>query len=118
MALPPENEAPPEGATESPPGIRLLEASEAHERRCVDCGKVTTAWKPVRRKGTAIILCTECAARPPQEDGGCPQCGAPLGPRDAFCGQCGARIEYACPKCGSTLDPDDTFCGKCGSRVV
>ena len=123
MALPPDETAPPGNPppAEVPPPrpeLRLIEASEAQERTCADCGKRTTAWKPVRRKGAPIILCPECAARPPPPEGGCPQCGAPLGPGDSFCGRCGTRIEYACPNCGAVLEAEDGFCGKCGSRVV
>ncbi len=123
MALPPENAPPPSNppppeAPPSRPELRLIEASEAKERTCADCGKRTATWKPVRRQGTPVILCPECAAKPPPPEGGCPQCGAPLAPDDAFCGKCGTRIEYACPKCGAVLDPGDGFCGRCGTQVT
>ncbi len=118
MAAPPDEELPPE---ESPPParpeLRLIEAKDAHERTCAECGKKTQTWKPVRRKGTSVILCRDCAAKPAPDEGGCPSCGAPLGPHDAFCGKCGTRIEYACPTCGAGLEPDDSFCGKCGARL-
>ena len=123
MAVPPEDESPSNGGPgeEPPPAnrpeLRLVEASEARERTCAECGKRTTAWKPVRRKGSSVVLCAECAAKPPVEAGGCPTCGAALGPNDAFCGKCGARIEYACPRCGTALEADDAFCGKCGAQV-
>lgn len=123
MALPPEgpapseNEAPPEVPL-ARPELRLIEASEARERTCADCGKRTATWKPVRRKGAPVILCRECAAKPPPSEGGCPQCGAPIATGDAFCGRCGTRIEYACPNCGAVLEPADGFCGKCGTRVT
>ncbi len=120
MAVPPEDEAPAEEIPPAPtrPEVRLVEASEALERTCADCGTKTAAWKPVRRKGMPVILCADCAAKPPPEEGGCPTCGAPLGPHDAFCGKCGTRIEYACPQCGAVLEPEDAFCGKCGARVT
>ncbi len=119
MAVPPEGEDPLEMALPpSRPDVRVVEASEARERTCGECGKKTASWKPVRRKGTSVILCAECAAKPPPEEGGCPNCGAPLGPHDAFCGKCGTRIEYACPHCGTILDAEDTFCGKCGTRIA
>lgn len=119
MAVPPEEEAPPdETPSVARPELRLIEARDARERTCVECGKKTSAWKPARRKGTSVILCAECAAKPPPAEGGCPQCGAALGPKDTFCGKCGTRIEYACPQCGSVLEPDDAFCGKCGARVT
>ncbi len=123
MALPPENAAPPEKAPPpepptSRPELRLVEASEVRERACADCGKTTASWKPVRRKGVPVILCPECAAKPPPPEGGCPQCGATLGPDDTFCGKCGTRIEYACPKCGEVLEPGDGFCGRCGTKVA
>lgn len=117
MALPPEGEPPAAGEPSLRPTLRLVEASEARERRCADCGKVTSSWKPVRRKGVPVILCLECAAKPPPPEDGCPQCGAPLAPHDTFCGRCGSRIEYECPQCGERLDPEDTFCGKCGTRL-
>lgn len=122
MALPPENAAPAEKAPspEPPtwrPELRLVEASEVRERTCADCGRRTPTWKPVRRKGVPLILCPDCAAKPPPPEGGCPQCGAPLGSDDTFCGKCGTRIEYACPKCGAVLEPADEFCGRCGTRV-
>ena len=118
MALPPEENAPAEeAAPTNRPELRVVEASASRERTCTECGKRTTAWKPVRRKGTSVILCLECAAKPPPADGGCPSCGAPLGSHDTFCGKCGERVEYACPHCGAVLDPEDEFCGKCGSRL-
>lgn len=121
MALPPEDETPDEAETAPPasrPELRLVEASEGRERACAQCGKRTTAWKPARRKGTPVILCAECAAKPSPEEGGCPNCGAPLGPEDTFCGKCGTRIEYACPRCGTVLESDDAFCPKCGARLA
>lgn len=117
MALPPEGETP---ETESPPdrpGLRLIEARDASERRCMDCGKRTSSWKPVRRKGVPVILCLDCAAKPPPPEDGCPECGAPLTPHDTFCGRCGTKIEYECPQCGGALDAEDTFCGKCGTKL-
>ncbi len=117
MAFPPEDEVPVEEAPPVRPELRLIEASDARERRCADCGKPSATWKPVHRKGVAVILCAECAARPQPEEGGCPQCGARLGPRDTFCGRCGTRIEYECPQCGGALDLEDAFCGKCGTRL-
>lgn len=118
MALPPEGEAPSDEAPVPRPVLRLIEASEARERKCADCGKVTASWKPVRRKGTALILCAECASKPPPAEDACPGCGAPLGPQDTFCGKCGTKVEYACPNCGTPLEAEDTFCGKCGTRVA
>ncbi len=120
MAQPPGDVAPPDDAPlPSKPELRLIEARDARERTCADCGKKTDAWKPVRRKGTSVILCKECAAKPPPaEESGCPSCGAPLGPHDAFCGKCGTRVEYACPTCGAVLEPEDSFCGKCGARLT
>ena len=117
VALPPEDTPLDEAAATPRPELRLIEASEARERRCADCGKATTAWKPVRRKGTSVILCAECAAKAPSAEGGCPQCGAALEPHDAFCGRCGGEREYAWPQCDASLDPEDTFCGKCGSKI-
>lgn len=121
MALPGRDEAtgPPAPMSVHRGEIRLVEASEARERTCVECGKRTSAWKPVRRKGTSLILCLECAAKPPEEaeESSCPRCGAALGPQDAFCGKCGVKIEYACPRCGAAVEADDVFCGKCGTRV-
>lgn len=116
MAPPPEDEEPEVPALSSRPELHLVEASEPRERTCADCGKRTSAWKPARRQGVPLILCSECAAKPPPAADQCPQCGARLGPNDAFCGRCGTRAEYACPECGAPLDPDDTFCGKCGAR--
>lgn len=120
MAVPPEDEAPEEEAPPGParPEVHLVEASEARERTCAECGKKTVAWKPARRQGMSVILCLDCAAKPPPEEGGCPTCGAPLEPHDAFCGKCGTRIEYVCPQCGAVLDAEDAFCGKCGARVT
>ena len=119
MALPPEDETPQDVAPLTPrPELRVVEASESRERTCAECGKRTTAWKPVRRKGTSVILCAECAAKPPPAADACPSCGAALGPNDAFCGKCGARFEYACPQCGEVLGSEDAFCGKCGARVT
>ncbi len=118
MPLASEDEPPAEPAPAVRPELRLIEASEVRERRCADCGKTTATWKPVRRKGTPVILCAECAAKPPPPEGGCPQCSAPLGPQDAFCGRCGCRIEYACPQCGEVLAPEDAFCGRCGAQVL
>lgn len=111
-------DVPPESAPR--PELRLIEARDARERRCADCGKRTEQWKPVRRKGTVVLLCPECAAKPPPPDETppCPQCGAVLRTGDTFCGKCGTRIEYACAKCGATLEPDDTFCGRCGARLA
>ncbi len=117
MALPPEDEEPEFAPAPSRPELHLIEASEARERSCADCGKKTSAWKPVRRQGVPLILCLECAAKPPPAADQCPQCRGPLGSHDAFCGRCGAKIEYACPQCAASLDPEDTFCGKCGTRV-
>ncbi len=119
MALPPEGEAAPSEPAAPRPELRVVEASASRERRCAECGRATTAWKPVRRKGGSVILCAECAAKPAPgaPAAACPECAAPLGLRDAFCGKCGARIEYACPDCNAVLEPDDTFCGKCGSRI-
>lgn len=119
MAVPPDDEAPPEEPlSEARPELRLIEASEANERTCAQCGRKTGTWKPVRRKGTSVILCAECAAKPPPEEGGCPNCGASLGAHDTFCGKCGTRIEYACPQCGAVLEADDEFCGKCGAKLA
>lgn len=120
MALPPENAAPAEAADAARPELRLIEASDARDRTCADCGKRTTAWKPIRRKGSAVILCLECAAKPPRDESAavCPSCGAPLEVGDTFCGKCGARIEYECPTCGAVMEATDTFCGKCGTRVA
>ncbi len=120
MAVPPEEEVPADETAppSTKPELRLVEASEARERTCAECGKKTAAWKPARRKGASVILCAECAAKPPSEEGGCPQCGAMLGPEDTFCGKCGTKIEYACPTCGATLEPQDAFCGKCGARLA
>lgn len=117
MALPPEDEEPEVPALSARPELRLIEASQARERTCADCGKHTSAWKPVRRQGVPLILCSECASKPPPAADQCPQCGGRLGPQDAFCGRCGARIEYACPQCGEALEPGDAFCGKCGARL-
>ncbi len=117
MALPPEGEAPVE-APRGRPTLHLVEASQIRERKCADCGKVTASWKPVRRKGSAVIVCSECAAKPPLSEDACPGCGAALAPGDSFCGKCGTRIEYACPQCGTVLETEDAFCGKCGARVV
>lgn len=101
------------------PELRLIEASDARDRTCADCGKRTSTWKPVRRKGAAVILCLECAAKPPRDESEavCPSCNAPLEPGDTFCGKCGARIEYECPTCAAVMEATDTFCGKCGTRV-
>lgn len=123
MGLPPgegdsEDAAPTIEAPSPRPELHLIEARDARERKCADCGKRTATWKPVRRKGTPVILCLECAAKPPPVEGGCPECGAVLGPTDTFCGKCGARIEYACPNCGAALDLGDGFCGKCGAQVA
>lgn len=124
MAGPPEHDPSdhPGPAEDAPPAnrpeLRLVEASESRERTCAECGKKTDTWKPGRRRGASVILCADCAAKPPPEEGGCPQCGAALGPYDTFCGKCGTRIEYACPQCGAVLEADDAFCGKCGARIA
>ncbi len=117
MALPPEDESPTE-AVSGRPTLHLVEASQSRERRCADCGKVTASWKPVRRKGAAVIVCAECAVKPPPSGDACPDCGAPLARGDAFCGKCGTKIEYACPQCGAVLESEDAFCGRCGARVL
>ena len=117
MASPPDDESRAADVPPLRPELRLTEASEARERRCADCGKSTTDWKPVRRKGMSVLLCRECAAKPPPPEDACPRCGAPLGPRDGFCGRCGSKFEYECPQCGAPLEPEDTFCGKCGTRL-
>lgn len=117
MATPPDREPTTTDAPPFRPELRLIEASETRERRCADCGKTTSTWEPVRRKGVLILLCAECAAKPPPPEDGCPQCGAPLGSHDAFCGRCGFKIEYECPQCSEPLDPVDTFCGRCGTRI-
>lgn len=120
MAGPPDEEPAPDEALPpaSRPELRLIEARDAQERTCGECGKKTSAWRPVRRKGTSVILCAECAAKPPPTEGGCPNCGAALSPLDTFCGKCGTRIEYACPTCGAILEPEDAFCGKCGAKLA
>lgn len=120
MVLPPGGEVPQEPPLR-PSALRVTEASETRERRCADCGTMTATWKPVRRKGVAVILCLECAARtPPSGEAGaaCAACGEPLTFGDAFCGKCGARAENVCPTCHGTLDPGDVFCGRCGMKVL
>jgi len=118
-ATPPEEPDSRGGTPEAWPELRLMEASLSGDRKCADCGKRTSQWRPVRRNGLPVILCLECAAKnvPPEAEA-CPECGAPLRHGDSFCGKCGARIEYACPQCGSTLESDDVFCGKCGTRLT
>jgi len=116
----PPDERPLEGPPEPPrPEVQVVEAGPSRERTCADCGRRTAAWKPVRRHGTSVIICSECASKPaPDGSEACPSCATPLRPRDRFCGRCGLRIEYACPTCGSALDLEDAFCGRCGTRVA
>ncbi len=118
MARPSEDAAsPPEGPPERSE-LSIVEAGASRERTCAECGRRTSTWKPVSRKGTSVILCLECAAKPPMEEGGgCPRCGAALREGNRFCGKCGMKIEYACPMCGAVLDAEDAFCGKCGTRL-
>ncbi len=111
----------PNGSASDRPTLRLSEASEARDRRCADCGKMTSSWKPVRRRGTAILLCSDCAAKPavePAETGGCPNCGVAFSEDDTFCGRCGSRVSFTCPACGQAAGAADAFCGKCGARLA
>lgn len=118
MARPSDDaEVPPEGLQERPE-LSIVEAGASRERTCAECGRRTSTWKPVRRKGTSVILCPDCARKPaPSEEGTCPSCGTPLRDGDRFCGRCGLKIEYLCPTCGAILDAEDAFCGKCGTRL-
>ncbi|OGS47495.1 MAG: hypothetical protein A3K66_06660 [Euryarchaeota archaeon RBG_16_67_27] len=111
------SEAPPADVPTPRPELSIVEASSARERACSECGRRIAEWKPVRRGGTEVILCSECAARPPEGEG-CPTCAGPLRPADRFCGKCGTRIEYACPVCGAAIEASDSYCGACGTRVA
>ena len=124
VAVPPEGEAPPPAPLPIPPTDRpdvlIVEAGASRERRCADCGTRTARWKPFRRHGGYVILCSDCAAKAAADsaEGACPACGAPLRPADRFCGRCGAPIEYGCPSCDAPVDAEDAFCAKCGARLA
>jgi predicted amidophosphoribosyltransferase len=110
---------PPYSADDLRPDLRVVEASASRERACAECGQRTAAWKPVRRRGVAVVMCAECAAKLLAPEAiACPSCEAALSLSDRFCGKCGTSIEYGCPACGATVDPKDSFCGKCGTRIA
>ena len=120
VGIPPQDAPVPPPEPADRPDLFIVEAGASPERRCAECGKRTSRWKPVRRTDKSSILCEDCAAKAAMsaDEGGCPSCGAPLRPGDTFCGKCGARIEYACPTCGASVESEDAFCGKCGTRLV
>ncbi len=115
---PPTEPLPPSSAR---PDLFIVEAGEPRDRTCAECGKKTARWKPGRRRGAAVILCEDCAAKPeaaPDREAACPSCGKALRPGDRFCGKCGQRLEYACAACGTAMKTEDVFCAKCGTRVA
>lgn len=120
MILPPGGEVPEEPLLR-PSALQVTEASDARGRRCADCGAMTATWKPVRRRGVAVIVCLDCAARilpSGQRETACAACGEPLASGDVFCGKCGARVESTCPACRAPLEPGDVFCGRCGMKIL
>src|SRR2546428_12804444 len=114
--LPPPGEpSPPSSAR---PDLFIVEAGEPRDRTCAECGKKTARWKPGRRRGAAVILCEDCAAKPeaaPDREAACPSCGKALRPGDRFCGKCGQRLQYAWAACGAATKTEGGFCGECGT---
>src|SRR2546426_2709382 len=115
---PPTEPSPPSSAR---PDLFIVEAGEPRDRTCAECGKRMARWKPGRRRGAAVILCEDCAAKPAAGAGReatCPSCGVALRPGDGFCGKCGLRLEHVCAACGNAMGPEGLFCAKGGARVA
>src|SRR3989442_8957378 len=58
---------PPRGGLSPPssarPDLFIVEAGEPRDRTCTECGKKTPRWRADRRRGTAVILFQDCAAK-------------------------------------------------------
>src|SRR5437667_11879955 len=83
---PPSEPSPPSSAR---PDLFIVEAGEPRDRTCAECGKKTARWKAGRRRGTAVVLCEDCAAKP----------------------EAGADREAACPSAVSRCDPETVSAG-------
>src|SRR3989441_11453823 len=86
---PPSEPSPPSSAR---PDLFIVEAGEPRDRTCTECGKKTARWRADRRRGTAVILCQDRAAKPEatvDREAACPSCGMACRPRDRFCGEWG-----------------------------
>src|SRR5437899_4898332 len=71
----PSEPSPPSSAR---PDLFIVEAGEPRDRTCTECGKKTARWRADRRRGTAVILCQDCAAKPEatmDREAACPSCG-------------------------------------------
>src|SRR2546421_5334058 len=86
---PPSEPSPPSSAR---PDLFIVEAGEPRDRTCTECGKKTARWRADRRRGTAVILCQDCAAKPEatvDPEAACPSFGIACRPRGRFFGERG-----------------------------
>ncbi len=58
-----------------------------------------------KKRGMALINCSECGQNVSDKASICPHCGNPLTPK------------VFCDECGNELTPDDKVCPKCGCPV-